>query len=124
MPRSRRSGYTLIEVLTAMTIIALVLPVAMQGITLATSLGGQTRRRSEAATLARLKLDELAATGAWQSGSLNGDFAPDWSDYQWSATVVDWDTAGLRQLDVQVTWAGRGNTQSIQMSTLVNTETP
>ena len=56
-------GFTLIEVLAAMAIIALVLPVAMRAISLATRLGGEARRRSEAAELARLKLDDLISNG-------------------------------------------------------------
>ena len=119
--RMRKShGFTLVEVLAAMAIIALVLPVAMRGISLATRLGGEARHRSEAAELARLKLYDLTSGGT-RNGGLGGDFGADWPDYRWTATLQTWNgNTTLEQLDVTVTWSdGRGQ-RSLVMSTLIN----
>lgn len=120
--RSRQSGFTLIEVLAAMLLLAIALPVIMSGVTLATRTGDQARRRTEAAGLADSKLSELLATGAWDGGITNGNFGDDWPDYQWTASVQDWAQgaqSGLQELDVKVSWPGRGGEESVVLSTLV-----
>src|SRR5260370_36095537 len=78
------SGFTLVEVLAALMLLAIVLPVAMRGISMATALASSAKHRDEAAVLAKSKLDELVATHAWQSQALSGnfDFRP---EYRWSA---------------------------------------
>lgn len=118
----KRRGFTLIEVLAAMALIAVILPLAMQGISLATSLGGHASQRSEAAMLAKLKLDELTSTADWRSAALSGDFGVDWPDYRWAAALTDFDGTAVRCLEVQVFWSGRRGEQSLVMTTLVNTE--
>ena len=118
------SGFTLIEVMAAIVLVAIVLPVVMRGISLATSAAGIARQRTEAATLASMKLHELVATGLWQNGSASGDFAGEFPDYQWSAQIADWTDPDLEQLDVKVTWMAHGQQQSITVSTLIYPNTP
>lgn len=119
--RRRNSAFTLIEALFALAMIAVLLPVVMEGISVAISLSSQARRQAEAANLARSKLDELVATSQWDGGaSLSGNFDPDHPGYQWSATTNDWQTGTMTELDVQVTWTARQRPQSITMSTLVS----
>ena len=117
-------GFTLIEVLAAVVLVAIVMPVVMRGISLATSAAGISRQRTEAATLASMKLHELVATGQWQNGSTSGDFAGEFPDYQWSAQIADWTDPDLEQLDVKVMWTARGRQQSITVSTLIYPNTP
>lgn len=113
-------GFTLIEVLAALVLMAIVLPVAMHGISLATSLAGTARQREEAAVLADSKLNELVATHGWQTSSLNGDFDSH-SEYRWSADVLDWDGSTLKQLNVHVYWKFRNAEREVTLSTLVDT---
>ena len=118
-----RCGYTLIEVLVALLVVGIVLPVAMQGISLATTLGGDARLRTRAAALAQMKLQELVISGAWQVGQLAGDFqeiAPGSAGYQWQATLGDWSGGNMRELAVTVTWSRRGHERRIVLTTLVD----
>ncbi len=121
--RTRGGGFTLIEVLAAMLLIGIVIPVAMQGITAATRAGSIARHRTDAATLADAKMAELNVTNAWDGGTLNGDFGPDFPGYTWAATVGAWagdvNATGLQQLDVKVTWLDRGSQSSVTVSSLV-----
>jgi general secretion pathway protein I len=121
-PIVRRGGFTLIEVLAAMLLIAIVLPIVMQGITAAAGASGTTRRRTEASGLAESKLGELIATSEWQGGVLQGDFSPDWPDYHWQATVNAWadDTtnSGLQQIDLKVFWKVDNREDSVTVTTL------
>ena len=118
-----RGGFTLVEVLAATLLIAIVLPSIMEGVSVATRAASTSRSRNEATMLAQGKLSELVATGQWQGGNLSGDFSPDWPRYQWQATVQSWaaDTsgAGLQQIDVRVSWVDRNREDSLTLSTII-----
>lgn len=121
---ARPGGFTLIEVLAALLLAGIVLPVALRCASLASNAADTARRHTEAAALARSKLSELVSTGDWQtSAARGGSFGADWPDYRWSASVQNWTftKADLRRLDVEVTWnaRGAGDVQSVTFSTLV-----
>ena len=118
----QRGGFTLVELLATFVLVAIILPVAMKGISLATTMASLSKQRIEAGTLAETKLAELLATGEWQNGDLSGDFSPDWPNYRWSAEVQEWGEATLRQLDVRVEWESRGMERYVQLTTLVYVE--
>jgi general secretion pathway protein I len=121
--RGRSGGFTLIEVLATVLLIAIALPAIMNGVTLATGAGANANKRAQAAGLAERKLNELVAGQLWEGGQMAGDFNPDAPGYQWQASVQNWqyDTtdAGLQELDLKVTWQWRNREESIQLSTLV-----
>ena len=127
-PRHRSLGraraFTLVEVLAAMLLIAIVLPPTMRAISLATNAASTSKRRTEAADLALLKLNEMVGTGGWQQGNQGGDFAPEFPGYQWATQLVQFDP-DTQELDVKVTWSGRGGQQGVTLSTVVypNTQT-
>ena len=118
----RARGLTLVEVLAAMVLLGIVLPVAMHGISLATSVSDAARHKAEAAVLAQSKLSELVATRSWQTSERHGDFGEDHPDYEWSVELSNWDRSTLQQLDVHVLWTSRGQEQAVTVSTLVDTE--
>ncbi|MFH0965931.1 MAG: type II secretion system protein [Planctomycetota bacterium] len=118
----RRTAFTLVEVLATLTLAAIILPVAMRGIALATSASGQAKRQMEAASLAEEKLAELVATGGWQGTDLSGDFGEDWPGYRWRADVSDWNGTGLEQVTVSVQWSRGGTQRSVALATLVYDE--
>jgi prepilin-type N-terminal cleavage/methylation domain-containing protein len=114
-------AFTLVEILATLVLVAIILPVAMSGISLALNVADESKQQTEAASLAQNKMAEIVACGLWQTTSLAGDFGPDRPEYRWAAQVRDWQTASLRQLDVQVTWNRRGRDRSVTLSTLVYT---
>lgn len=115
----RRHAFTLIEVLTAMMLMAIILPVAMHGISLSLRAAEVAKRTALAATLADGKLNELASsTQIVTAGTTTGDFSPDYPTYQWQATTTAI-SLGLDQIDVQVTWTGVDGQRSVQVSTVV-----
>lgn len=120
--RGRPGGFTFIELLATVVLIAIIMPVAMGSIGLCTRLGGQSRRQIEAASLANTKLTELRVTGDWENGNQRGEFEEQWSDYQWKATVVGWTDTTMRQLDVTVSWLSQGKQRSVTLSTLIYPE--
>jgi prepilin-type N-terminal cleavage/methylation domain-containing protein len=98
----RRGGFTLVEVLAALAVVLIALPVAMEAISLTNATASRARRQLEAANLAASKLAELVATNAWQNGNGSGDFSgysPNFPDYTWTSTVTQY---------AEVTTAGAG----------------
>jgi general secretion pathway protein I len=118
----RRRGFTLLEVLATLMLLAIVFPVMMQGITVAASLGDAARHRTEAGGLAESKLAEIVASGQWQQGNLSGDFGSDWPAYRWEESVQPWaldnTSQSLQQIDVRVIWTARGRENSVTVTTL------
>jgi prepilin-type N-terminal cleavage/methylation domain-containing protein len=121
--RRRFGGFTFIELLATVVLIGVIMPVAMRGISLCTSLAGQSRRQIEAATLAKAKLTELVVSRNWESGDKSGDFGKDRPDYRWTAEVADWTDPTVRRLDLTVFWQSRNRQRSVTLSTLVYPET-
>jgi prepilin-type N-terminal cleavage/methylation domain-containing protein len=130
-PSSRRlpsrrfgGGFTLPEVLTAMTLVAIVLPVALRGISLALNVSADARRKVEATALAETQLAtmtaEVMANAALPAGAQAGDFGPEYPLYRWEASAVLVET-DLTELQVKVLWQSRGQDRSVILSTLVFT---
>jgi prepilin-type N-terminal cleavage/methylation domain-containing protein len=132
---SAARGFTLVEALATLVLVAIVLPITLRGITLALSMGSTSARRTEAIVLAESKLSELLATGAWQDSAMEGDFTTTPSGqslttekggrltaYRWAATVEDWLDTTVKELTVRVTWEARGVERDVQLTTLVQAE--
>ena len=120
--RRRFGGFTFIELLATVVLIAVIMPVAMGGISLCTSLAGQSRRQIEAATLAKARLTELVLSRSWETGDKSGDFGKDWPDYQWTAEVSEWTDPTVHRLHLTVLWQSRNQQRSVTLSTLVYPE--
>ena len=119
----KREAFTIIEVLATLTLVAIVLPAVIEGISLCQATAGHAKDQTEAAWLAQSKLAELVASGDLRS-SLAEDFGPDWPEYRWEAEVNDWEDPRLTQLDVSVIWTRRGRQRSMTLTTLVYERTP
>lgn len=120
----RRAGLTLVECIAALLIIAIILPVAMRGISLCVRLASDVRHRTEATDLARAKMNELIVSNEWQSADLRGDFLADHNipDYTWTASTETWSDPSMLQLDVEVAWPVRTGTSRVHLTTLVPAE--
>ena len=118
-----RRGFTIVEVLATMALMAVVLPVVMRGLAIAQQTASATKHMHQAASLAQSKLNELSteaqyATGAGAAGGNQaGDFAPEYPEFHWNSVTTQRDY-GLTELDVAVTWVERTQERSIVVSTL------
>jgi type II secretory pathway pseudopilin PulG len=112
------NAFTLAEVLVTLLFLAIVLPVAMRGVSLSLAAASNAKHTREATTLAEQKLYELT-TITMPAGSQSGDFSPDFPDYRWTCQVASLDY-GVRQLDLRVSWDDRGQEHGINVSTLFN----
>jgi hypothetical protein len=117
----RRCRFTLAEVLVALLVAAVVIPVALRALLLVGALGEVAAYRRQAAELADLKLNELVATGTWADADEVGDFGDDYPGYTWELFTDSW-AAGdvtLRQLDLSVSGPARVGKTVVTLSTLV-----
>ncbi len=119
---SGERGFTLVEILATFVLIALILPVVMEGLSLSMKLGVKSKRQVEAGTLAEIKLAELVLSGEYDNGEQSGEFDGE-SGYMWSLEVADWEKEGsMQQLTMTVDWADAlGTDHSVELSTLVYT---
>jgi type II secretory pathway pseudopilin PulG len=110
-----RGAFTLVEVLVTLLFLAIVLPVAMRGVSISLAAASNARHTREATSLAQEKLQELT-TVTLPGGSQSGDFGVEHPEYRWMCQVSSLDY-GVRQLDLRVTWEDRGE-RAINVSTL------
>src|SRR4051812_4048031 len=103
-PARGNGGFTLMEVLAAIVLMAIVLPVAMHAISVATNVASTAKNKAEAAILADSLLNEMRTTRMWQSGALSGDFGEDHPQFHWTAELKDWDASTLKELDIRIVW--------------------
>lgn len=119
--RNRRAGFTLIEVLATVLLLSIVVPVAMQAVSLATATTGAARQRSEAAGLAEYQLGYAMTTGEWQTGPFQGDFTEfGHPEYQWEIICNNWTQSNMVEMTVTVYWrSDRRGDESVSVSSLV-----
>lgn len=117
---SRQSaGFTLMEVLAAMALLAFILPAVMKGISIATVLASDSTRKITAAELAENRLAEVLLLEEWKDGSARGDFGDEYPGYRWTMTTSDWNEVGLKQIELSVAWTQRGYDKEFLLTTLM-----
>src|SRR3954469_17531751 len=122
-----RGGFTLVETLVTIAVPLVMLPVIVEGFTIAGRIARLTRQRAEAVAIAQSKMDELVATGTWQQGGQSGEESYRQLTYTWTSEISSWDEAvnqqmvNLQRLDVTVTWPFSGSDvpQKVQLTTVV-----
>ena len=118
--KAAAKGFTLMEVLAALLLTALVLPAVLKGVSWASMLTADSDRRYQALDLAEAKLAEVLLEESWKNSSaLSGQFDDEYEAYEWFVDASDWSGANVRQVDVVVTWQQRNRQREIRLSTLV-----
>src|SRR5277367_6233378 len=118
--RGSRTGFTLVEMLAAMLFMAIVIPVALQGLRIASRAGAVAARKGVAVQLAESKLNELIVTGQWHNSGQGGACGPQWPGYQWTVKNETWtgDTTlnNLRLITVEVAYPVQGQNYNVRLS--------
>lgn len=70
--RAERGGFTFAEVLAAMVFLAVLVPVVIEGLTLANRAAEVAERKTIATQLAANKLNEIVITEAWSATNSSG----------------------------------------------------
>ena len=114
-----KKGFTLIELMVAITILGLGLTVVLEDISGGTTLGHNAHRTSEAILLADWKINQVQIEGFPPIDVREGAFEDPYDDYTWVTDVRPTDDDNLRELHVRVEWREGLLEKDIEMSTLL-----
>ncbi len=117
-------GFTFVETLAALALLAVLVPVALQGVRVASRIGEVADRKREAAMLAEQRLLEAIVIDQWRQGRVSGDFGDDWPDYSWTLDIEDWRDDIMRMVTLQVFFTVQGEEYSVGLSTLAPKDQP
>lgn len=96
-------GFTLVEVLVALAIVAVALIAALRSASLGTGNAGELRSRLLAGWVAENRLAEHRARGEWlQTGIRRGKESQGGSEFAWREEVVPTPNPAFRRVDVYV----------------------
>lgn len=116
-----QAGFTLAEVLAALMFMAIVIPVTVQGLRIASRAGSLAERKAVAARLADSKLNELVVTRQWSSSAQRGTIQDGFQTYNWTLESEPWAEDGaMRLVSVHVTVPVQGQDYDVKVSTLVD----
>lgn len=96
----RQAGFTLLEVLIALTILSAVSLVVIRAVGDGMAQIGDNGWTDQAARLGLSQMTRIMQQGA--KGSAQGSFAPDYPDIRWTAKVSGIDSAPGRKLELTV----------------------
>jgi hypothetical protein len=107
------------EVLITILMIALIIPIAMKGISIATSVSSDSKRKLEATILAENRMAEILIGKEWHNNSESGNFSNEYSQYRWQMNTSDWGEDRLKQIALKVSWEQHGREKNVTLYTLV-----
>lgn len=113
--RALNRGFTLLEVMIAMAILAIGLLVAFQSQSQSVAMMAASRATTMMTMLAQSKMAELETANIAALASANGDFGSDYPDYTWASQVTSEDVQLLKKivLTVQNKRLKKGNAVTI-----------
>jgi general secretion pathway protein I len=104
-------GFTLLEVMVALALIAIALTAVLGSQSQSVSLAGEARFNTTAALLAQSKMAEIELQDPEDLTADSGDFGEDFPGYTWQSSVsnVMFDRADnvsdhLKQVDLTISW--------------------
>ena len=122
-PRSGRSaGFTLAEVLAALMFMAIVIPVAVQGLRIASRAGEVAQRKDQAARVAERVLNEHIVTTNWNQSVQSGTLLEGGLQYRWTLRNELWSQDAMQLLSVEVVYAVQNRDYSVRLSTLASSQ--
>ncbi|HUA38698.1 MAG TPA: prepilin-type N-terminal cleavage/methylation domain-containing protein [Candidatus Sulfopaludibacter sp.] len=120
----RRSAYTLIEVLAALLLLAIVIPVALEALDTASLAGDVAARKGEAARIAEDELNQSVITTNWNFGTQTGTMNDGGRAFNWTVSSESWPQDSVMELlTAQVRFSVQGRNYSVQLSTLAESQT-
>ena len=115
--RRRKKGFTLIEIMIALSVLSIALVVLLglrnQGIALA----ARSRQVIDATLLARQKVTEISAEGFPELGEQSGDFGANFPQYTWRQHVVQTPFNIVRELLLEVVWKEDHREMTVNVTT-------
>jgi type II secretory pathway pseudopilin PulG len=122
--KSKKHGFTLAEVLAALLFLAIVVPVAMEGLHIASLAGAVAQRKSQATRIAQRVINESLIMTNWNQSIQSGTTIEGQREFRWTLRTDPWtqDPAQnvMRQLSAEVKFTAQNREYSVKLSTLVD----
>ena len=96
-------GFTLLEVMIAMAILAITLVAVFQSQSQSLSMAGDSRFLTTASLLAQSRMVVIDAADPREVKAGSGDFGEAFPDYGWQVGIADTEIAALKKITVTVT---------------------
>lgn len=116
---SGRRGFTLVEVLASLLMMAIVIPVTMEGLSVASRVGVLGQRKAAAMRVAERVLNELIVEQQTQQNSASGTAYERDTVFPWTMRVEYWPEDAMQQMTVAVNFTVQGNTYEVAVTTLL-----
>lgn len=97
------AGFTLLEVMIAMAILAIALVAVYQSQSQSVSMAGSSHFLTTASLLAQSRMAEIDAADPREIAAGNGDFGDAFPDYQWQVEISDTEIELLKKIVLTVT---------------------
>lgn len=101
--RKSDHGFTLMEVMVAMAILAIGLVSIFQLQSQSISMASESRFMTTAALLAQSKMVEVEARDSLSNQSESGDFGNDYPQYAWQVQISDTKLLQFKKIEITVT---------------------
>ena len=118
--RRARAAFTLAEVLAALAFMAIVIPVAVEGLRIANLAGQVGQRKAAAAQIAERVLQEWTLTSQSQVAAQSGIIQEGALPYRWTVRIEPWPEDNMRLVTVQVVYPVQGRDYDVRLSTLLD----
>jgi hypothetical protein len=120
--RRRSQAFTLAEVLAAMLFLAIVIPVAVEALHVASLAGEVAARKGAAGRIADRILNESLVTTNWSGGVQSGTVPEGALDFRWTLTSQNWPQDSMQMLTAEVKFLAQGKDYSVKLSTLASSQ--
>ena len=110
------SGFTLIEILVSLGILAMILPALLLTFGNGSRARAVSESRTTAAYLVRDTLSELESAGVPTPGEVQGVFE-EGARFEWRTTVTPAETDGLFDVVATILWSDRGEQKAFAVRT-------
>ena len=124
---NRRSAFTLAEVLAALVFLAILIPVALEGLSIASSVGEVAARKGEAALVAERVLNESIVTTNWNRSVQTGTVRQGPREFPWTLRNDPWNQdpnqSTMRLVSVEVKYFVKGRERAFTLTTLADNGT-
>ena len=121
-----RAAFTLAEVLAALVFMAIVIPVALQGLNVASRAGELAQRKMIATRIGNMEMNQLKVMNQLRGGGQTGVVVDHGISYKWSLKNEGWTGDSLSQLSqatITVSFPVQGRNYEVHLSTLISTQT-
>ena len=116
--RRNRAGFSLVEMVAAMTIFSVGVLATMEIFVLCVRSTGTLANYSRAVFRAQAVMEETLIAGQLITGEDYGELDEELPDGAWTRQILETDSDGLYEIRVVVSWHERGKDRAFELTTL------